>query len=372
MEDIVLNQNEKEINRSEIKNKWSHIPFKMKDLPEIGLFFKKQYKGLGVYGSMGYFNWKIIENYLQPGIINLIKDNKKIASVTSITPKSLIYEGEAVKAAEIGDTYTDPTYQRQGMFALLINQTRKDAEKTGIKFIYGTPNQESLPGYEKKANFIKIQNIKIKSLILPIDYRYVIQKKSSWIISNLASPLFTILFYFFHKIKIFVFFNDKSFNYELVGELPQDWDEFWSRAKKGYSFILNRNFKATSWRYFSNPNKYSMIIIRKNKTLVGYIVYRIIADEASKSIMIADYLSLPGQEKSIFKGINHIVEYAFLTGASNLVIWCTEKSPFYNIFKFYGFLSRGRIPLICFKNEIFNKIVNCASFHFTMGDSDNV
>ena len=55
------------------RKKWLHTPFENKDLPNIGSFFKELYPGFDGYGSMGYFHWKIVANYLNPGIINLVK-----------------------------------------------------------------------------------------------------------------------------------------------------------------------------------------------------------------------------------------------------------------------------------------------------------
>ena len=60
---------------------------------------------MGDYENMGFFNWKIVDNYIQPGIINLIKDGSRIASTTSVTPKLLVYKGEVINAAEIGDIF---------------------------------------------------------------------------------------------------------------------------------------------------------------------------------------------------------------------------------------------------------------------------
>ena len=147
------------------KNKhpnWTPVNYVKNDLPLIASFFKELYTGVGSYGDMGFFQWKIIDNYVKQGIINLIKDGNRIVSTTSITPKLLIYKGDFVNAAEIGDTFTHYDYLRQGMFAVLVNQSRQDAENLGINFVYGTPNDLSLPGYQKKANF----NILQKSLSL--------------------------------------------------------------------------------------------------------------------------------------------------------------------------------------------------------------
>ena len=74
-----------------------------------------------------------------------------------------------------------PNYQRKGLvLSMLINQTRKDAEdKHWVCF--STPNKQSLPDYEKKANFKIINNINVYSIpywSIVMDYI----KKSQWIL----------------------------------------------------------------------------------------------------------------------------------------------------------------------------------------------
>jgi len=363
---------DKNVDKSATREKCSHTPYNQNDLPAIGLFFKELYTGPGDYGNMGFFHWKIVDNYIQPGIINLIKDGNRIASTTSVTPKLLVYKDEIVNAAEIGDTYTHPDYFRQGMFALLINQTRKDAEKKGINFVYGTPNDLSLPGYQKKANFDIIQNLHVRSLVFPIDIRPIVQKKSYWILGSIIGSIFSILSFLYFKIKNIFFLLDKSIVVEEISQIPQDWNDFWNHAKEGYDFIINRNIEAIVWRYLDNPNKYKLISLRKNKILIGYLVFRIIHNDEARRIIIADYLTLPGEEKALFNGINHIIDRAFKAGANQLGLWCVENSPYFKNFKKKGFIARGNIPVICYQNEFAEKVEDCNSWHFTVGDSDNI
>ena len=162
--------------------------------------------GKGDYGNMGFFHWKIISNYIRPGIINLIKDGNRIVSTTSVTPKLLVFKGELLNAAEIGDTYTHPDYWRQGMFALLINKTREDAGRSGINFVYGTPNELSLPGYQKKANFDIVKNLHLRSMVFPVDIRPKVQKRSHWILGSIIGSIFSILSFWYFKIKNISFF----------------------------------------------------------------------------------------------------------------------------------------------------------------------
>ncbi|MBH09547.1 MAG: hypothetical protein CMG74_04185 [Candidatus Marinimicrobia bacterium] len=365
--------NEEKSNEKNIqKKKWNHILYEHGDLSKIGLFFKELFSGIGDYGNMGFFNWKIVDNYIQPGIINLIKDGNRIASITSVTPKLLIYKGKVINAAEIGDTYTHPEYLRQGMFSLLINQTREDAESKDINFVYGTPNELSLPGYQKKANFDIIKNLHVRSLIFPVNIKPNIQKRSHWIPGSIISSIVSIFSFLYFKIKNIFFFLDKTLVVEEINQVPRDWDDFWNQAKQEFEFIINRDAKAMVWRYLDNPNKYKLILLRKNKTLIGYMVFRLISDDIYKNIMVADYLTLPGEENAIYVGINYIINYAFKIGVNQVGLWCVDDGSYFKLLKKKGFFARGNVPVICYQNEFAKEINNCTSWHFTIGDSDNI
>jgi len=354
------------------RKKWSHIPYEKKDLPAISLFFKKNYSGAGSYGSMSLFQWKIVDNYLKPGFINLIKDKDKIVSITSLVPKSLTYKSVEFAAGEIGDTYTDPQYHRQGMFTIVGNKTRENATNSGINFVYGLPNEQALPGWKKKANFKVIQNLHVRSLVFPVDISSRVSKRSHWILGSIIGSIVSIFSFLYFKIKNIFFLLDKSIVVEEINRIPQDWNNFWNHAKEDYDFIINRNIEAMVWRYLDNPSKYKLITLRKNKVLIGYLVCRNIHGEETKRIVIADYLTLPGEEKSLFIGINYIINKAFKIGANRVDLWCVEDSPYFIVFKKKGFLTRENVPVICYQNEFAEQVETCISWHFTTGDSDNI
>ena len=85
---------------------WTINRFETDDLSKIRLFFKRLYTGMGDYGSIDLFNWKIQENYASTGIINLIKDDKEIVSTTSLTPKFLFFKGKRKLSLTWGPLHT--------------------------------------------------------------------------------------------------------------------------------------------------------------------------------------------------------------------------------------------------------------------------
>src|SRR4051812_15607814 len=62
-----------------------------------------------------------------------------------VIPSLVKIDGKEMLAAQSADTMTDPDYQRQGLFVALAGKTYELAQREGIQFIYGFPNEASAP-----------------------------------------------------------------------------------------------------------------------------------------------------------------------------------------------------------------------------------
>lgn len=350
--------------------KWTVTPYSLQDIPAIALFFKRHYSGMGSYGGSDLFFWKIVSNPLGPGIINLVKDGERIVSTTSVTPKRLFLEGQAVAAAEIGDTYTDPAYQRQGMFALLINQSTQGALAHGVKFVYGTPNQQSLPGYEAKANYLRIPNLNLESLSFPINVKPLVQRRAHWLIatySGAASSTLAFLAVTAQRV------TTRAVSVEELTEIPADWDEFWQTCLTGYDFLIARDKSAMEWRYLRHPYKYKFLVVRSEGRIQGYATYRIVQGDDYSVMTVADYMFRPGAEDALRSLLVHIAEHALRAGVAAVNAWCPAANPHRRVFRRFGFVTRGHVPVIAFQNDLAAQLGGRAlRWHFTTADSDNV
>lgn len=352
--------------------RWTVSSYEKDDLSSIGQFFRRVHTGYGTHGSMEYFQWKIIENPMKSGVINIVRTPTGIGSVTSLTPKVLFFKGIPLLASEIGDTFTDPAYQRQGMFSQLVNQTRLDGNSLGIDLIYGTPNDQSLPGYEKHADFKTIKEIKVLTLNFPIHVQRALQKRLPWIMASTGGFLWTLLVQSWLWAQVLL--NARhGWRIEKVSVLPVDWDSFWDEARSTSDFLFSRKREYLKWRYFDNPYRYHVLIARRAGRICGYLVYRLVADEQMPTLRIADYLSVPGQERVLSSLLNCAVRAALEMGALKVSAWCPLSNPHFRQFRAYGFQTGGEIPVICHQCTIAKKIEQeCQTWHFSLGDSDNV
>lgn len=356
------------------ENKWEVVPYSLGDLAGVGKFFKTQFKGTAPYGSMGYFNWKIYDNIVGRGILNLIKDSEKIIATTSLTPKSLIINGEAVIAGEIGDAYTDSKYQGQGIFSKLANAALNDGKEGAIDLVYATPDESSpsLPIFRKRLNFIPFSAMNLHSLSYKISIGPFLRKKIPWYFADLAGLCSSYMSFIFFTIKLGLVKKYKGAIVETSDTISEDWNTFWQEAISAYDFIFERDAKSITWRYIDNPNEYKFLLLKKNKRLCGYMIYRVISNENDRFITIADYLTLPEYSKGLNNLIKKVVKEAVKIGASSINTWSVEDSDYYVSFQKMGFLKRSTVVPVYFQNGFNLKPVEIDSFHFTMGDTDNV
>lgn len=352
----------------------NRVPIRLKtdDLFDLDLFFKKQYVGQSRYGTMGAFFWKIFMNPNMEGFVNLIKDRSKIAACTSITPKSLLVNNQLFSAAEIGDTYTDKDYQGKGLFSILINQSREEANNLGIKFVYGTPNNQSLPGYQKRANFDVVESVDVRSLRFQVSIDKVLREKGGWFLANLGNLAFGFFVRVYNSwlnlklpLKGFIKVEEKF-------ELPPDWDIFWSKASAEWDFIFNKDFDSMFWRYMQSPDKYNLLVLRSNLAMVGFCVYRFVSDVSGTNLVIADFLALKEHPESLNSAIRHLKSLGFKKEVKSISLWCESKSPYFRIFRKNGFLNVSSIPLITYRDALFEHLKSIKSPHFVMADSDNI
>lgn len=353
---------------------WKVTPFEIGDLPSLGMYFKRHLSAASQYGSMAIFHWRAVANYLMPGIINLIKDGDKIVATLSNTPKRLLVKGQECLVAEIGDAYTDPEYQRQGMLTLLIKQSTQDALAGGIRGVYSTPSTltPSLPAFIHKAGFLPQEDVRLRNLVFPLDIGPSVERRTHWLVGRYASSFFLTFVQVYYLARKWMNRERSSVTIEELRELPVDWDSFWDRSRQAYDVIFERTRQALTWRFFQNPNKYKFYVAKKDGAITGYMVCRVVADEDLKRFVIADFLFLPGCEVYFDVLLLRAFEDALRLGANSISSWCIEGSEFDGFLKRLGFIPRSEIVLVWFQNELATLLKTAGKWHLTISDSDNI
>lgn len=82
------------------------------------------------------------------GYVAFTEDNNP-AGYYGVIPCYFQLQERVIVAAQSADTMTHPQHRKKGLFQLLATHTYDLARKLKIEFIFGFPNQNSLPGFVK-------------------------------------------------------------------------------------------------------------------------------------------------------------------------------------------------------------------------------
>jgi hypothetical protein len=337
------------------------------------------------------FRWKLgPNNPAGQGYLSLAVVDDKVIATTSITPKRLWLDGNVVVGGEIGDTYTaeqfrsrgapaelyagdnDPeAYVNKSVFGRLVSETRRRAESDGLQLIYGTPNQNSMPGYIKRLDFFHFNSTRCKSFVR-FRAEGLLQRKP-----GLRSARFA----FIGLDKLFssmlgAFAGASSIGSKIDTAYPSvdDIDGLWARLKSEFNFTLVRDAAWFRFRYLEHPNaQYQFVTLRRRNQLDGFMIFLRLRDMSGNRVLaVADWLVRP-QDKSGFarllaEGIN-----LFSKDIQSIHLWAVEGTEFAASLPRCGFLKRGEVPVIFASNSMANFLNSkSAVFEISLGASDNI
>src|SRR4030095_10457568 len=86
------------------------------------------------------------------------------AAYYGVFPCRALVRGNVYLTAQSGDTMTHPNHRGKGLFVKLAKMTYELAKENGIKFVFGFPNDNSLPGFVKKLGWKCDENLNVYNI----------------------------------------------------------------------------------------------------------------------------------------------------------------------------------------------------------------
>lgn len=164
------------------------------------------------------------------------------------------------------DTMADPDYRLRGLFMAVARHAFEYWRERGAAFVYGLPNEQSRPGFEKLG---------LKS-VFPVRWRrYPISPFSIWSRRlGLGAPISMLdALWFAARLK-----RKLPHGLDLVDAADADdrFDRIWARnAHDGVTSIV-RDTAWVRWRYQNAPaSDYRLLIANDDRGPAGYAAYRV-------------------------------------------------------------------------------------------------
>lgn len=358
------------------KKRWHVRKFVDEDFEKVSrlrkLFFEHAEEASRRSYEPDYYRWKIESNPVQRGILHVADDAGRVVGMVSITPKPLYINGELTDGAELGDGFISPEYQRQGMFSVLLNETREEAIEKALDFIYGTPNEQALPG-ERKAGYEVIPGTQLYNLVRPLNMGAVLRAKiNSSMLAKILGPWLHLGFKMFYRVKS-PQLEKQGVKFSLVSSFPEDINALWEKVVGNYDWIVERSKKYLDWRFVQNPDTYSIMLARNSRNTIGYIVTKIGYWQNLKVGFLADFLVGEKSPEVFTELVLRSLKNFQQVRVDMVAGWAVDKGIYYNVLRRFGFKRHKEVPIICYKTDLCAKIINQpGKWHFTMADSDNI
>jgi len=342
--------------------------------------------------TVEYMQWKLSrKNPAGKGFLHVTVCNNKIIGTATLTKKRILVDGEEFIGGEVGDTYSSEkirklarpntlsllsanpsSYINKSIFGRCIAEITNRAKNAGIFYIYGTPNNNSYPGYTKRLNFIDIKGYKNWSMSkITINFAMRKLKIPKYLHSVLNSLGKIIACLYSSASKLY----SEDVKFEILDKIPDEKaiNELWNKVKPKTGFSLIRDGIYWNYRYLSHPlNEYKILAFWDQNSLQGLLALKLSKDKNDENTaIISEWLCtkninfglLLRMMMNYFRGIE-IQKY-------NLWVRMFSKEFYYALLN--GFIPSVRVPIIFFKSKEISKIKDSANdICFFIGNSDNV
>ncbi len=337
------------------------------------------------------FRWKLgSKNPAGRGYLSLAFVNDEIVATTSITRKRMWINGKVEIGGEIGDTYTDERFRRSGtlqsmfsenddpsayvnksIFGRLVWETRRRAENHGITLIYGTPNQNSMPGYVKRLDFFHYDAIHTQSY-LRLRTPGLVRRKP---VLRPLSPLCRGFDMVFSKTGLnFSRSRTPGVSINAIPHTDEELDNLWERVRDSLQFSLVKDAAWFQFRYIQHPNaSYSFLYLRHNNQLKGVMVFRLDHDMAGQKVLtVADWLIEPPVSELFARLVAEGID-RYADQAEAIHFWGEPNTLDTKLLALLGFVKRGEVPLILANTDQASSLYkNRTPFDLSVGVSDNI
>tara|TARA_Y100000588_G_scaffold395323_1_gene523381 strand:- start:13134 stop:14270 length:1137 start_codon:yes stop_codon:yes gene_type:complete len=348
-------------------------------------------EGVDSVWSVEHFRWKLGEaNPAGRGFMTVAVYSDDVIGVTSITRKRMWDGRSEVVAAEIGDTFSHPDFRKEGraarpyesagkedkylsrsVFGRLVSETRERAELAGISLIYGTPNNNSMPGYINRLGFFDYESH---------FNRYFVRPAPAALIKRL--PPLAPLRGFLHRLDRTysatlrsISTNRGRLRAEEIADAGDEINGLWQRLKDGMPFGPLRDAAYFKYRFLENPlARYRLWSVKQADSLCGVFVTRTSAIVGGQmTCHLADWL-LDSDVKGIFRFVvaHMIVEHS-CRNLESYGFWAERDWAARQGLLRIGCIGRHRVPIIFLDNKDSRQLdASGSKLNFTLATSDNI
>ena len=353
----------------------------------------------GVFGEFCHpelFRWKLgRSNPAGEGVLALAVSGVDVVGVTTATMKLVVANGQTLRAAEIGDSFTHPDFRRGGqaatmavgtddpddylnksIFGRLIEEITKRLAEREIELVYVTPDDRSLarPGYFRRGDYVEVPRVGSRSWHRPC--RALLEDRLPFRSGRTAQKMVDAATWFVQpgrRIRPTV----DSVALTSDGPLTDFYeaiDRIWDCQKLKDNFTLVQDSAYVAHRYANHPEQsFFGHLVTVQDHLVGFFVTRRLSrSHGYSTVCVAEWLFAPDQASGLFASLlQHLIVNA--EGVHTVSLWANDWAVSRQHLLRLGFLPLRKVRVLIKTNE-FGRHLQTSDYSWAMpiGWSDNV
>lgn len=324
--------------------------------------------------SAGYYRWKAVANPFGLGALHLVEREGAIAGSASVTFKNVLVRGRPTKAAEIGDTYTNPDFRRQGIFSTAVRFCTDHAIGNGAAFIYGTPNDAALPGYEKKLGYRSVPGLRVALLTRYVSAEAAASRIRQRVPVGFVATALARGYLAASALRASIGRGARSGVPVSDAEDYPDADGAWGGSREDYAFFTRRDAAYLRWRFEQHPDTYRVAVAGVAGDPAGFVVTKTYQRATNRIGVVCDFVAAHDDRGAFLSLIRHAIRQFRQEGVDYAETWCAASSPYYRWLRELGFVERASFPVIVYGHspEAESLLGGEGKWHFTLADSDNI
>jgi len=292
-----------------------------------------------------YWEWSNLRNPYGKSLSLVVEEDDKIIAHYSVVPLEMNVDDIVIVGGRSQQAVVHPNFRNLKVIMDLTDRVWKKAVNR-FPFICSFPNddfwkiKQKLMGWEKIGKFF--------ADIISIPAVIEVLKHNSF----------------------------QRFTVKRINRFPLEINKWLNKNKKGKIYPL-KSAESLNWRFFAHPLHYYFVFgVYDNKTLAGYIVFKIYWDGKQAIGHFIDFDVKNNEEKYLLSLIEQLSLFSMRCKIINIIFW-NGQSEYFNIFNQFnikkgGFKTNFGIKFLDNKIQKKNKkiLLDISQWNFTMALSD--
>ncbi len=353
----------------------------------------------GVFGEFCHpelFRWKLgRSNPAGEGVLALAVSGVDVVGVTTATMKLVVANGQTLRAAEIGDSFTHPDFRRGGqaatmavgtddpddylnksIFGRLVEEITKRLAEREIELVYTTPDDRSLarPGFVRRGQYVEVPRAGSRSWHRPC--RALLEDRLPFRSGRTVQKMVDAVTWFVQpgrRIRPTV----DSVALTSDGPLTDFYeaiDRIWDCQKLEDNFTLVQDSAYVAHRYANHPEQsfFGHLVTVLDHPVGFFVTRRLSRSHGYSTVCVAEWLLAPDQASGLFASLlQHLIVNA--EGVHTVSLWANDWAVSRQHLLRLGFLPLRKVRVLIRTNEFGRHLQTSGhSWAMPIGWSDNV